>query len=403
MTATSPALAEDRAVVGDGTSAAGRARARLRRARWPLGTVLVVVVVGALTALLPARTSAVPLAPDNPGSGGARALAQILQEQGVRIDYVRTVNQATAQAVAGSTLLVAGTTALWGDQIDTLADTPADLVVLGPNSYDIAQWSGGAMEMSRTGRPAQPTARPASCADPDAAAAELITSAAPTLVSTGDAVVCFPDSADSAAGVYGVHTVGDRRLVLMTDTAVMTNDALAEDGNAALMLRALGHHERLVWLVPSWDDSGLDTPVEVGLADRLPGWANVLALQLLVVVLAVAVWRGRRMGPLVTEPLPVTVRAAETTVGRGRLYRRSRAWGHAAAALRAGTARRTAARLGLPRSAGARDVIDALARATTRTTEQITYLLYGPPPTDDAGLTELARALDELESEVHRT
>src|SRR5665647_2284492 len=99
----------------------------------------------------------------------------------------------------------------------------------------------------------------------------------------------------------------------------------------------------------------------------------------------------------------VTVRAAETTLGRGRLYRRARSRGHAGAALRAGTARRAAARVGLPRSAGATDVIDALARATGRPIEQVAGLLYGPPPTDDAGLLQLARQLDELESEVHRT
>ena len=35
--------------------------------------------------------------------------------------------------------------------------------------------------------------------------------------------------------------------------------------------------------------------------------------------------------------------------------------------------------------------------------EQIEALLYGPPPTDDNGLAQLARDLDHLESEVHRS
>ncbi len=116
-----------------------------------------------------------------------------------------------------------------------------------------------------------------------------------------------------------------------------------------------------------------------------------------------ALWRARRLGRVVTEPLPVVVRSAETTRGRGRLYRRSRSYGHAAASLRAGAATRTARRLGLPHSAGAPAVIDALARATGRTPEDVGALLYGPPPTGDAGLTDLARRLDELESEVHRS
>ena len=56
----------------------------------------------------------------------------------------------------------------------------------------------------------------------------------------------------------------------------------------------------------------------------------------------------------------------------------------------------------LPRSAGAVAVIEALAGATGRSTDHVAALLYGPPPTDDAGLTDLARRLDDLESEVHR-
>ena len=135
----------------------------------------------------------------------------------------------------------------------------------------------------------------------------------------------------------------------------------------------------------------------------MPPVVPVLALQLLLVVVVTAVWRGRRLGRLVAEPMPVVVRAAETTRGRGRLYRRGRSYGHAGAALRAGTASRSAARLGLPRSAPAPLVVDAVARATGRRPADVEALLYGPPPTDDRALAQLAHDLDHLESEVHRT
>jgi hypothetical protein len=195
---------------------------------------------------------------------------------------------------------------------------------------------------------------------------------------------------------------GDRRVAALAEPSVLTNALLADGGNAALALRLLGRQDRLVWYVPSFDDIGSTEASGPALGDLLPPWAGPLALQALVVTLVAALWRGRRLGRLVTEPLPVTVQAAEATRGRGRLYRRSRSYGHAAASLRAGTASRSTARLGLPRSAGALAVIDAIAHATGRPTETVAALLYGPPPTDDAGLTELARRLDDLESEVHR-
>jgi hypothetical protein len=97
------------------------------------------------------------------------------------------------------------------------------------------------------------------------------------------------------------------------------------------------------------------------------------------------------------------VPSAETTRGRGRLYRRSRAYGRASAALRAGTARRIGARLGIPRSATAPALTAAVAAATDWRSDEVAALLYGPPPTDDVGLLVLAQELDALESEVHRS
>jgi len=169
------------------------------------------------------------------------------------------------------------------------------------------------------------------------------------------------------------------------------------------VLRALGRHQLLVWYIPSSEDLAPIQSDAPPAGDLVPPVVRVLALQLLLVAAFAAFWRGRRLGRIVTERMPVVVRSGETTRGRGRLYRRARSYGHAAAALRAGAAARSTTRLGLPRSAPPPVVIDALARATGRPRPQIEGLLYGPPPTNDLGLAQLARDLDHLESEVHRS
>src|SRR5690606_16937832 len=110
----------------------------------------------------------------------------------------------------------------------------------------------------------------------------------------------------------------------------------------------LGAHERLVWLVQDpLDTSSTSDEASTPTGALLPSWAGPVGLWALVVALVTAIWRGRRLGPLVPESLPVVVRASETTRGRGRLYRRSRSRGHAAAGLRAGTAERVGQRLGV--------------------------------------------------------
>ena len=84
----------------------------------------------------------------------------------------------------------------------------------------------------------------------------------------------------------------------------------AED-NAAVALRILGHSPDLVWLIPS----GVDGPdgATGDTYDPWPAWTTPVTLVLVLGTALLALVRGRRLGRLVTEPLPVTVRAAETT------------------------------------------------------------------------------------------
>lgn len=398
--------AEPVVVLGDGTTARSRAGARWRRLRWLLA-VLGVLLLGVLAAVLPAPVrSTTPLAPDNPRPDGARAVAEVLREQGVTVDYVRTSGEAVATADAGSTLLVTSDWLLSDAQVAALAASPADLVLLEPDRLLVATvdalepgWSGGT----------DPVPLQGSCADPDATAAGTVSAAGAGVVPRAGAdptgtTLCFPlPGTDPQAYLSSVTETAGRRVTTLGDADLITNLRVAEDGNAALALRALGRNAHLVWYVPSVTDVGDDAASAPGLDALLPPAARLALVQALVVVGALALWRGRRLGRVVTEQLPVVVRAAETTRGRARLYRASRAYGHAAAALRAGTADRSARRLGLPRSAAAPEVVAAIARAAGRDEVDVADLLYGPPPTSDAGLEHLARRLDQLESEVHPT
>ena len=82
-----------------------------------------------------------------------------------------------------------------------------------------------------------------------------------------------------------------------------------------------------------------------------------IVFQLCLAIALLALWQGRRLGPLVAERLPVVVRASETVEGRGRLYRSRRARDRAADALRTATLQRMLPRLGLGqqrRAAGGR-------------------------------------------------
>ncbi|WP_127573959.1 DUF4350 domain-containing protein [Georgenia faecalis] len=397
-TAAAPAAAAPTAAtVGPPTAQpGGHARARRRRPWFPVVAVVVLLASIVLLVLARSTTSALDLSPDNPQPGGAMAAAEILSREGVHIRTVRTTDDAIALAGPGTTLLVTATNELTPDQLSALRGTQADLVVTD-TAYAVGLDAlTSAVEPDPAGSRDAVTAQ---CTDPDAVAAGRISGSTGGLRAlTDDVEVCFPAGED--AGAYAVWEQDGRTVRALADSSLLTNARLAEDGNAALVLRTLGHHDELVWYLPTPGDAA---GASAGGPQLLPPEAGVVGLQLLVLALALMAWRGRRLGRVVTEPLPVVVRSAETTRGRGRLYRRSRAHAHAAAALRAGCAHRLARSLGLPRSAAAGPLLEAAARATGRSEDELGALLYGPPPTDDAGLLALAHTLDTLESEVHRS
>jgi hypothetical protein len=115
---------------------------------------------------------------------------------------------------------------------------------------------------------------------------------------------------------------------------------------------------------------------------------------------ATILWRGRRFGALVVEPLPVVVKAVESTQGRGRLYRRVRDPGHAAAVLREATARRLATRVRLPAGSPVPVVADAAAAHLGADPRAVRDVLVDRPVVDDRALTRLAADLAALEKEV---
>ena len=128
-----------------------------------------------------------------------------------------------------------------------------------------------------------------------------------------------------------------------------------------------------------------------------------MLIQLAVVVLLLAWWQGRRLGPLVAENLPVVVRASETVEGRGRLYRSRRARDRAADALRTAALQRMLPRLGLTATAPPTAVAEAVSQRGGERPDIVHHALYGPAPATDDDLVALAGMLDNIERQVRRT
>lgn len=349
------------------------ARRVWRAARLPVVIVVLLLAAAVLAVLTSSGGSSGELDPESYEPAGARALARLLEDQGVDVDP-----QATS--AENATLLVTRPELSTPESLRSLAADAAAVVLVAPDPVALRAVAPGVAVRGPLGR----ESRSAGCSLPAARAAESVT--------IGGLAY------EAAQTCYDGAVVREGNVTVVGESAPLTNDHLDEDGNAALAVHLLGQHPRLVWHVPSPGDPTSRVGDQT-LYDLLPsGWVFG-AVQVGVAVVLLALWRARRLGPVVTEPLPVVVRAAETVEGRARLYRKAGAADHAADALRQASRDRLLPRLGLGPDAEPEAVLTAIANRTGRDARP---LLYGRPPRGDDELVALANDLDELEREVGR-
>ena len=368
--------------------------------RWRPGVIAVALMLIPVLVTMWTRTitSTTPLAIDNPKDWGTMALAELLRDEGISVSKAGSLSEAVDASRQGATIAVVNADELSNQDRRALAQAGGDVVVIGAKGGSNAMAGLTSMTAKGTAATASVTRAP-QCDDADAQAARSLagTRASVSLQGDDDAVGCFPVGQDRYA--YATDSLpSGATLRVLPDAAPVTNAHLAQEGHAALGVRALGHHNRLLWL----DGQHMEAP-SVWSSPSAPPWLPVLIFQLLVIAGVLAIVQGRRFGGIVSEDLPVVVRSTETTVARGRLYRQGSDRPRAAQALRSGTALRLGTTLGLPPGTSRRDVIAAVSLASGIAPATVDSLLYGPPPTSDNALATLAVQLDQLESEVHST
>ena len=387
-------VTDDREAASRTVPAKGSTRRR-RAAAWiAIGLALLLVGgVGAVVTGLSEWTQREGLDPDSPAPAGARAIAEILRDQGLEVVVVRDRAAAREALSPDATLVLLDPPALSDAAIVSLADAAGDVVLVEPRARTLRLLLDGA---EPAGFAQEPLSEP-SC---DLAEAQRSGAVAPGAIYTpgDDTVACYPSG--DGSGLL-VSDDGNHRVSAVDGHELFANEFLAENGNAALAVNLMGRHPLVVWYVPSALDTDFESAPTLG--ELTPPWVSPVIVLLLFAGIAAGVWRGRRFGPLVPERLPVTVRASETTEGRARLYARSRDAVHAADQLRFGALDRLARLLGLGSAATATEIADAAADRLGWDRGAVRGILIHELPQGDAQLVALRDRLRHLEEAVRLT
>ncbi|GLH95869.1 hypothetical protein Pa4123_11410 [Phytohabitans aurantiacus] len=425
------------------------------RMRWlrmavPLGIAALLLTVTGITYAVeqPDPTDADFLSPASEAPIGGRALADALRAEGVDVHRTTSTLDAIGAAYEGdATLFVPVPGVSHPDYLRMLESLPAStrIVLVDPPARTLDTI---AAPVAATGRRWAAKATEPGCALDEARRAG--TAAALRQRYEADGERCYD------AGLVRTRWSA-AELVVIGANEPFRNDRAGEHGNRALAVGLLATKSTVVWLDlheleeppaqpvdppgseeperessedPSGEgvvggdpgsgesgegrsgngsgqsegdgDNGAAPPSEGRnpLWDAFPDWFWAILVQLALAALVVAVWRARRLGPPVSEPLPATVRGAETVLGRGRLYRRAKARGPTADILREAARQRTAALLRLEPDDDGEALASAIAAHTGRPRDDVDDLLYGASPETDEELVALAADLDALAHEV---
>jgi Domain of unknown function (DUF4350) len=361
----------------------------MSRARRPLlwGAIALTIL---LVALAGARRGSPgnPLDPASTGPDGTRALVDILEELGARVEVSNVV-----PVSGGGAVLLLSDNLEQHDRAALLAwvRQGGTLVVADPDSPVTRVEVAGS---SRVGFLDAELER--RCGIPALRDVHRVSAPGGLLLRVPPgAQGCFSRGEDGSWLV--AEPVGDGTVVRLGGTSALVNREIGSSDNAVLAasLLAPSRGDRVVVLKPPLPGGGSRQ-----LGDLVAPRVKLALWQLAVAFVLLALWRGRRLGRPVTEPAAVRIPGSELVVAVGNLLQRGRHRRQAATLLAGDLHRVLTERLGLPASAPLEQVADTVTARTGIDRGRVLAALQPSSPQSEADLVRLALSADAIRTEV---
>lgn len=367
----------------------------LHQSRWIVGGFVLLVLSSLVFGLLSKPTDTDPLSINNPGPRGAMALAQVLRQRDVPVRNIYTARDA-AQLGRKDLLVVTGMGDLTDKHLGSLTKTPrTNILFLGT----FAQANRLEPYVKAVGESTPDGVAPR-CKLPAAfEAGPLHGSRGSLRALRSPEAACYQVAPGSYAYLQFRRPDG-LRISFLADAHTAENREITQGSNAAFLLNLLTRAENVGWIVGSTFQLSADNAADGADPNIMPPAMHRALILFFVALFVLALAKGRRLGRVVSEEMPVVVHGAETIYGRARLYRTHGAIETAARHARAYTARRLGEVLHLPRGISGAQLCERVAELTGVAPPAVHEALLGTPPHTG---TELVNLLKNLHSLVENT
>jgi hypothetical protein len=363
-----------------------------RTLRFPAVLIVIGGVLVTILAIVGRSSNDTPLDPRNAAPTGAHALSALLRDRGITVSIADDVGELDSSSA--TTIVVSDPLDLSAAALNAIGATASTVVLVDPPQNALSALGVAATPNAQIGA----TALAPNCNLAAAVTAGSVRIDGDLYAVSGGATGCYTRAGDAA--LVDASRANGATTIVLGSSSTLTNARLADQGDAALGLGLLD--TPVVQWVPDGLHVGVVPHGQQGLLNLLPPRLLWATLQLFIALMVLALWRARRLGRPVVEPLPVVVRAAETVEGRARLLHAARARGAAAASLRTAAIRRLSHALRMGPDEGPASITAVVAERTHTAAGEISSLLYGGEPPDDAALVKLAQDLPRLETTVRR-
>lgn len=321
-----------------------------------------------------------PYDPRSVNPDGARGVVESLERLGAVVD----LDEAVPSPDASTALLLEDRLSLTDrEDIEAWVRAGGVLVVAEPDSDLAARRVGVATAIQRRG----------TCTI-DALAGVQELAARGALLDAFGTDSCF---GDGNRAFIVAETVGQGSIVTVGSPDIFINRELGQDDAAvvALALLAPTRNERVAFIGPSLVDFG-----EEGL-DQLvaPRVVNAI-LQLLAAFLLFALYRSRRLGGVVAEPVPVRIDGSELVLKAGLLSQRAKDPASAAKILQDHVTQRARRLLSIAPDVSDEVVAERVAARTGFSGDDVLQALTAPVSSDQQ-LAAVSHRLTELDMQLH--